>query len=129
MEVPTDRVIDGLNVTDALLGDGASPHDYLFFWNGRPSMSSLFTFSFLFHFILSHFILFHFISFYFILFHFISFHFILFYFIFVLFVHILFLEEYYLCAVRGGSYKVYIHKHIIISFQYFYLFVRVIFTF
>ena len=114
MEVPTDRVIDGLNVTDALLGDGASPHDYLFFWNGRPSMSSLFTFSFLFHFILSHFILFHFN---------------LFYFIFVLFVHILFLEEYYLCAVRGGSYKVYIHKHIIISFQYFCLFVRVIFTF
>jgi len=34
VEVPKDRIIDGLNVTDALLGNAPSPHDYLFFWNG-----------------------------------------------------------------------------------------------
>eukprot|EP01113_Clastostelium_recurvatum_P034419 TRINITY_DN4667_c0_g1_i3.p2 TRINITY_DN4667_c0_g1~~TRINITY_DN4667_c0_g1_i3.p2 ORF type:complete len:282 (+),score=59.77 TRINITY_DN4667_c0_g1_i3:737-1582(+) len=38
---PSDRVIDGLDVTASLLGDQGdkqtkSPHDYMFFWNGRP---------------------------------------------------------------------------------------------
>jgi len=36
IEAPTDRIIDGLNVTDALLGNGASPHEFMFFWNGLP---------------------------------------------------------------------------------------------
>jgi len=33
---PSDRIIDGLNVADALLGNGTSPHDFMFFWNGLP---------------------------------------------------------------------------------------------
>ena len=39
VDVPKDRIIDGLNVTDALLGDGASPHEFMFFWNGLPGIS------------------------------------------------------------------------------------------
>lgn len=31
-----DIVIDGIDVTDALLGSGSSPHQYLYFWNGKP---------------------------------------------------------------------------------------------
>lgn len=35
IEAPTDRIIDGLNVTDTLLYGKASPHQYMFFWNGH----------------------------------------------------------------------------------------------
>jgi hypothetical protein len=35
IDTPKDRVIDGLNVTDVFLGSGLSPHDYMYFWNGK----------------------------------------------------------------------------------------------
>jgi len=38
---PTDRIIDGLNVTDTLLYGKASPHVNMFFWNGKPGNYSL----------------------------------------------------------------------------------------
>ncbi len=38
ISIPTDRVIDGLNITDTLLYGGPSPHDFLYFWNGRAGI-------------------------------------------------------------------------------------------